>query len=100
MSTWTHLVRFVAVEDDLVHLGHLVDTTRDVGLDTVDNISVQAYHVEGSIFDAKVTDNILTVKELLSPLAREQCTYIRCIGMNYADHAEVCLVVNYEVIVV
>ena len=32
----------------------------------------------------------LTVKELLAPLAREEVKLVRCLGLNYADHA-VCL---------
>lgn len=31
---WTHLVRFVAVEDNQIHLGQLVDTGRDAGKDS------------------------------------------------------------------
>lgn len=98
MATWTHLIRFVAIEDDLVHLGHLIDTTRDIGLDTISNVPVQAHLVEGSIFDVRVTNSILTVKNLLSPITKEQCTYIRCIGMNYADHAKVCRIIPAQVL--
>lgn len=96
-TTWTHLIRFVARQDGQVHLGQLVDTTRDVGLDSLASKTIQAYRIEGSIFDqdgaaaAKVTRDILTVKTLLSPIARDQCPYIRCIGMNYSGHAKVSI---------
>ncbi|KAK5007091.1 hypothetical protein LTR16_005976, partial [Cryomyces antarcticus] len=62
MPAWTHLIRFVAQEDNQAHLGQLVDTSRDVGLDTVDDKPVKAYQIVGTIFDGEVTKNILTVK--------------------------------------
>lgn len=27
--------------------------------------------------------------KLLSPVSREECNYIRCLGLNYMDHAKV-----------
>ncbi|OZJ04426.1 hypothetical protein BZG36_02924 [Bifiguratus adelaidae] len=86
--SWTHLIRFVAKEDAKVHLGQLVDTSRDVGLDSIEGTEIKAYEIEGSIFDGKVTDKRLTVKQLLPPITREQCDYIRCVGLNYKDHAK------------
>jgi len=89
MSKPTHIIRFVANEDSRVHLGQLVDTSRDVGLDTVEGKTITAYEINGSIFDGEVTRNTLTVKHLLSPLSMENCNYIRCLGLNYKDHANV-----------
>ncbi|KAJ5174373.1 Fumarylacetoacetase C-terminal-like protein [Penicillium canariense] len=63
MPYWTHLIRFIAVEDSLVHLGQLVDTTRDIGRDSVDGVEIAAYVIEGTIFDGKVTKEILHVKQ-------------------------------------
>ncbi|KIW90018.1 uncharacterized protein Z519_09448 [Cladophialophora bantiana CBS 173.52] len=88
MSTWTHLIRFIAVEDDKVHLGQLVDTARDIGLYTFDGVTVQAFRIEGTIFDSRVTKEVVTVKKLLAPVVKEECTYIRCIGMNYRHHVK------------
>jgi hypothetical protein len=62
MPSWTHLIRFVAVEDNQSHIGQLVDTTRDVGLDTLEGREVKAYEIIGTIFDGEITDYILTVK--------------------------------------
>ncbi|KAK5995926.1 Fumarylacetoacetate hydrolase domain-containing protein 2 [Cladobotryum mycophilum] len=87
MPSWTHLVRFVAVEDDQIHLGQLVDTTRDAGLDALNEVQFPVYLIEGTIYDGKVTDKKLHVKQLLSPVTREECNYIRCLGLNYLDHA-------------
>lgn len=64
MRSWTHLVRFIAVEDCQVHLGQLVDTTRDVGRDTVDGVEVAVKVTEGTIFDGRVTDEIMHVKQV------------------------------------
>ncbi|CEN59963.1 Putative 2-keto-4-pentenoate hydratase/2-oxohepta-3-ene-1,7-dioic acid hydratase [Aspergillus calidoustus] len=88
MPSWTHLVRFVAVEDNQVHLGQLVDTTRDVGRDSVDGVEVAVYVIAGTIFDGRVTEQVLHVKSLLSPVSSDQCSYIRCLGLNYTDHAK------------
>ncbi|KAJ5281311.1 fumarylacetoacetate hydrolase [Penicillium angulare] len=87
MPSWTHLIRFIAVEDSLVHLGQLVDTSRDIGRDSVDGVEIAAFVIDGSIFDGRVTTEVMHVKQLLSPVSREECNYIRCLGLNYMDHA-------------
>jgi hypothetical protein len=51
MPSWTHLIRFVAKEDHQVHVGQLVDTTRDVGLDTLEGKEIKAYEISGTIFN-------------------------------------------------
>ncbi|TVY65437.1 Fumarylacetoacetate hydrolase domain-containing protein 2 [Fusarium oxysporum f. sp. cubense] len=88
MTSWTHLIRFRAVEDGQVHLGQLVDTSRDVGIDCLNGVEVKAFLINGDVFNGTVTQNIFTVDHLLSPVSREQCNYIRCLGLNYRDHAE------------
>lgn len=89
MPDWTHLIRFIAVEDEQIHLGQLVDTSRDVGLDSVKGVEIKAYLINGDVLSGKVTKHVYTVKRLLSPVDRDQCNYIRCLGLNYKDHAEV-----------
>lgn len=64
MPSWTHLIRFVAVEDSLVHLGQLVDTSRDVGRDSVDGVEIAAYVIDGTIFDGRVTNEVMHVKQV------------------------------------
>ncbi|GLA13293.1 hypothetical protein AnigIFM62618_010279 [Aspergillus niger] len=76
--SWTHLIRFIAVEDSQTHLGQLVDPTRDVGEDSVNGVDIAAYLINGDIFNGR----------LLSPLPPSICTYIRCLGLNYTDHAK------------
>ena len=58
------MIRFVAVEDSLVHLGQLVDTSRDIGRDSVDGVEIAAYVIDGTIFDGRVTDNVMHVKQV------------------------------------
>ncbi|KAL3459475.1 hypothetical protein BJX64DRAFT_279139 [Aspergillus heterothallicus] len=86
--TWTRLIRFVAEEDGQVHLGE-VDAIRfpDVGLSMLNNEVVTAQLVQGSIFDGVVTDKTLHVSRLLSPIGIEDVPIIRCMGLNYRDHA-------------
>lgn len=89
MPAATHIIRFVANEDHRVHIGQLVDTKRDVGLDSVEGKEIKAYLINGSIFDGEITDKVYTVKQLLSPVSMEDCNFIRCLGLNYMDHAKV-----------
>jgi hypothetical protein len=90
MTKPTHIVRFIAHEDNRTHIGQLVDTSRDVGLDSFEGKEIKAYLINGTIFDGEVTDKVYTVKQLLSPVSMEDCNYIRCLGLNYMDHAKVC----------
>ena len=90
MPAATHIIRFVAEEDSRIHIGQLVDTSRDIGLDSLEGKKIQAYLINGSIFDGDVTEQVYTVKHLLAPVSTEQCSYIRCLGLNYKDHAAVC----------
>ncbi|KAL8399544.1 hypothetical protein RB594_000073 [Gaeumannomyces avenae] len=87
MANWTRLIRFIAVEDGLVHLGE-VGAGIDVGLATFEKKTVQAKVITGSVFDGVVTDKVLTVSQLLSPLDRSEVPLIRCLGLNYHDHAK------------
>lgn len=89
MSKATHIIRFIANEDNRIHLGQLVDTSRDVGLDSFEGKEIKAYLINGSIFQPQVTKHVYTVKTLLSPIAKEETNYIRCLGLNYKDHAAV-----------
>ena len=101
------MIRFVAAETYQVHIGQPVDPVLDgmpdsrsyfvafnlfdlsVGLAVHQKRSVKAFEIAGSALDlsAQVTGNILTVKSLLAPLAREEIKIVRCLGLNYADHA-------------
>lgn len=66
--TWTHLIRFVAEEDGLVHLGQ-VDPERfpDVGLATLRGDKISAKLITGDVFDGVVTDKTLHVAKVPWP---------------------------------
>ncbi|KAJ5986778.1 hypothetical protein N7451_011143 [Penicillium sp. IBT 35674x] len=86
--TWTHLIRFIADEDGQVHIGQ-VDETQfpDVGLSILNGEKVTAKEIKGSIFDGVVQDKVLTVARILAPISMEEVPIIRCMGLNYRDHA-------------
>ncbi|KDQ28432.1 hypothetical protein PLEOSDRAFT_1093612 [Pleurotus ostreatus PC15] len=89
-TNWSRLIRFVAAETSRVHIGEPVDTTLDVGLAFHEGKVIKAYEIVGSALDpsSQVSGNVLTVKHLLSPLSNEEIKIVRCLGLNYADHAE------------
>ncbi|KAL4076250.1 hypothetical protein V8B97DRAFT_2001663 [Scleroderma yunnanense] len=88
-TQWTRLIRFIAVETAQVHIGQPVNPSLDVGLAAWNKQVIKAYEILGSALDpaAQVSNTILTVKELLSPLSREEVKTVRCLGLNYSDHA-------------
>ncbi|GBE79830.1 fumarylacetoacetate hydrolase [Sparassis latifolia] len=88
-TQWTRLIRFVAAETSQVHIGEPVDPRLDVGLASHQKQVIKAYEIHGSALDpnAHVTRKVLTVKELLAPLDRSEIGLVRCLGLNYADHA-------------
>lgn len=89
MGNWTHLIRFIAKEDGQAHYGQ-VDATRypDVGLTTYEGKEeVKVKEVTGGLYDGVVTDRELSVAQLLPPLLATDIPLIRCMGLNYKDHA-------------
>lgn len=64
MSSWTHLIRFQPVGDRTVCLGQLVDTSRDIGQDSLDGIPIFAFKIEGSLYDARITNEKLQVEKV------------------------------------
>ncbi|KAF2136491.1 uncharacterized protein K452DRAFT_292340 [Aplosporella prunicola CBS 121167] len=85
---WTHLIRFIAKEDGQIHLGQIDPSAYpDVGLATFEGKDVAAKLVHGSLFDGVVTERTLHVAQLLSPISYDQVPLVRCMGLNYHDHA-------------
>ena len=62
--SWTHLIRFVANEDNQIHLGQLVNPGSDIGLDSINGKQIEAFLVNGSILSGVVTKTVLTVKQV------------------------------------
>lgn len=63
--------------------------TRTVGLAAYEGKQFKAREIIGSALDpaAQLSDTVLTVKQLLAPLDREQVKFVRCLGLNYSEHA-------------
>ena len=72
-----------------MHIGEPVDASLDVGLAAHKGATIRAREIVGSALDpaAEVSNRVLTVKTLLTPLSREQVKLVRCLGLNYKDHA-------------
>lgn len=88
---WERLIRFVA-EDGRVLRGEpiLPDADFDLGTTTEDT-KLEAKIIEGDdIYDTTgktlVTDEVVTVKKLLGPLAQADVPILRCVGLNYQKH--------------
>jgi len=83
------LIRFVAAETAMVHVGQPIDPNLDIGLAYHEKTPIKAHEIVGSALDpsAQVSKTVLTVKELLAPLSRDEVGLVRCLGLNYADHA-------------
>jgi len=60
-----------------------------VGLAAYQGKPIKAYEIIGSALDpaATVSKKVLTVSRLLSPLSNEEIKVVRCLGLNYSDHA-------------
>ncbi|KAE8358785.1 hypothetical protein BDV27DRAFT_169172 [Aspergillus caelatus] len=86
---WAHLVRFISEEDGQIHLGE-VDPSKypDVGIAIFNGERVAVKLVKGSIFDGTVTDTTVHIARLLAPIGIEEVPIIRCMGLNYRDHAK------------
>lgn len=89
MSSWNRLVRFVAQEDGKTYQGEPQypkdDASFDIGTQ-YEGVKVKV--IDGDIYtDAKVTDQVKTIKKLLSPVSKEQITMFRCVGLNYVKHS-------------
>ncbi|KAL6358944.1 hypothetical protein LRP88_09142 [Fusarium phalaenopsidis] len=85
---WTHLVRFLAVEDGNTYFGQVgSEAYPDVGLAAWKGEKIAANVLSGSWEDGVVTDQILHVSKLLSPIPSTQVPIVLCMGLNYRDHA-------------
>jgi hypothetical protein len=89
---WERLIRFIATDGRLLR-GEPILPTPDFDLgSTTPETKLKAKVIIGDdIYDTtgatKVTDEIVTVKRLLGPLAREDVPILRCVGLNYAKHS-------------
>ncbi|KAI1845524.1 hypothetical protein JX266_008382 [Neoarthrinium moseri] len=86
--SWTRLIRFIAEEDGQVHLGQVDRSVYpDIGVAAFKGERISTQLIQGSVFDGVVTSKVLHVARLLAPLTSEDVPIIRCMGLNYRDHA-------------
>jgi 2-keto-4-pentenoate hydratase/2-oxohepta-3-ene-1,7-dioic acid hydratase in catechol pathway len=83
MSTFSRLIRFLA-KDGHVYYG---DAILPAGVSDLAKVT-KAKVIQGDIFGQHyVTDQVSEVKMLLAPLARKDIRTVRCLGLNYEQHA-------------
>ncbi|KXJ90069.1 hypothetical protein Micbo1qcDRAFT_189219 [Microdochium bolleyi] len=88
---WQRLIRFVAADGRTLRGEPILpDPNFDLGF-TTEETGLKAKVITGEdIYDTtgktKVTDEIVTVKKLLGPLAQSDVPLLRCIGLNYISH--------------
>ncbi|KAI1860133.1 hypothetical protein JX265_010057 [Neoarthrinium moseri] len=89
-TQWDRLVRFIALEDNHEYIGEPVDGGLDIGaaLASSKTVSVRVYSARSALdLSAEATSNTRTVARLLPPLSSNEVGTIRCIGLNYRNHA-------------
>ncbi|VZI06970.1 unnamed protein product [Fusarium fujikuroi] len=87
----TGLVRFVPKSaPSSILIGEPVQASLDVGLASREgkDISVNVFSGRSVLSPGSRTDRTESVERLLSPLAQEEVGTIRCIGLNYVQHAK------------
>ncbi|KAI9744056.1 MAG: hypothetical protein M1818_002208 [Claussenomyces sp. TS43310] len=84
MASFSRLVRFLA-KDGRIYYG---DAILPSGV-TDASKARQARLIKGEIFGAHhVTDQVADIRLLLAPLALEDVRTVRCLGLNYEQHAK------------
>ncbi|CAI7564187.1 unnamed protein product [Penicillium glandicola] len=90
---WKRLIRFIATDGRTLRGEPILPTpTTDLGFIT-ESDKLQARVIEGDdLYDTtgktRVTDEIVTVKTVLGPLAQSDVPILRCVGLNYAKHVK------------
>ncbi|KIV85749.1 hypothetical protein PV11_01411 [Exophiala sideris] len=88
---WTRLIRFVSTDGHVLR-GEPILPSEDFDLGNVtESDQLKAKVIKGDDpLDATgktiVSDEVVTVKKLLGPLAAEEVPILRCVGLNYAKH--------------
>ncbi|WWD09720.1 hypothetical protein V865_007848 [Kwoniella europaea PYCC6329] len=92
MSTYSRLIRFIPKSS--AHPGPLIgepaDPEIDVGIASYESkaIEVNVYSGRSVLNPGEKTGQIEIVDKLLSPLGQNEVGTIRCIGLNYVNHAK------------
>ncbi len=90
---WQRLIRFVATDGRILRGEPVLPSPNfDIG-STTEETKLKAKVIVGDdIYDTtgetKVTEEVVTVKKLLGPLAQNEVPVLRCVGLNYAKHSQ------------
>ncbi|KWU46720.1 putative mitochondrion protein [Rhodotorula sp. JG-1b] len=89
MATFQRLVRFVPKSGGEPLIGEPVERDQDVGLATYagEPVEVEVFAGRSVLEPGERTGKKEHVERLLSPLAASEVGTIRCIGLNYRNHA-------------
>jgi hypothetical protein len=96
---WNRLIRFVATDGRVLN-GEPILPSEDFDLGQVtekDKLTAKVIKGEDIYGDAQVSDEVVTVKKLLGPLAAADVPILRCVGLNYAKHSKSLLRVTLAV---
>ncbi|OQE25256.1 hypothetical protein PENSTE_c006G08971 [Penicillium steckii] len=86
---WKRWVRFQS-DDGNIYGGEPVDLDVDVGLAIFDKQEVVVKVVEGGSaldYEAQFTGETRVIQKLLPPVSQQEAGTVRCIGLNYKEHA-------------
>ncbi|KAJ6044427.1 uncharacterized protein N7446_002622 [Penicillium canescens] len=86
---WKRWVRFRG-KDGEIYGGEPVNANIDVGQAIEKNFEVAVKVVAGGSaldYDASFTGEIKVIDQLLSPVSQKEAGTIRCVGLNYKEHA-------------
>lgn len=85
---WNRFVRFIST-DDRELCGEPEDANVDVGLAVASgkHVKVKVLGVSSALENGQWTGEVASIKKLLSPVTRAEAGTIRCIGLNFKDHA-------------
>ncbi|KAL3483109.1 hypothetical protein BJX62DRAFT_245214 [Aspergillus germanicus] len=87
---WKRLIRFQSTDGRILRGEPLVGADVDIGFITAaDKVQARIF-VGDDIYDTtgrtRLTDEVVDVKTVLSPLAQADVPILRCVGLNYAKH--------------
>lgn len=83
MTAFQRLVRFIA-KDGKTYMG---DAILPRGVDDAGK-ATHAHVIHGNVFgEHRVTNDRLEIQQLLCPLPRDAVRTVRCLGLNYGQHA-------------
>lgn len=84
-ASWTRLIRFV--NNGKVYLGEpILGGETDIAALIAAGKKVEAKVIDGDAFEGTVTDQTLSVDELLGPLTPQDVPLVKCVGLNYMKH--------------